>query len=64
MQGRRVHLGGLSQIWVDFKYERMPIFCYLYGMVNHDENDCLVGLRHTERLNSEDKSFGLWMRAT
>lgn len=63
-RGRKVHLGGLSQIWVDFKYEQMPIFSYLCGMVNHDENDCLVGLRRSERMNSEDKPFGSWMRAT
>ena len=42
----------------------MPIFCYLYSMVNHNENDCLVRLRRIERLNSEDKPFGSWMRVT
>ena len=42
----------------------MPIFCYLCSMVNHDENDCLVGLCHIERLNSKDKPFGPWMKAT
>ena len=47
-KGRKVRLGGLSQIWVDFKYERMPIFCYLCGMVTHAKNNCLVGLHHTE----------------
>lgn len=63
-RGRKVRLGGLSQFWVDFMYERMPIFCYLCGMVTHDENDCLVGLRRTERMNVEDKSYGPWLRAT
>lgn len=63
-RGRKVRLGGLSQFWVDFMYERMPIFCYLCGMVTHDENDCLVGLRRTERMNVEDKSYRPWLRAT
>ena len=63
-RGRKVRLGDSSQFWVDFKYERMPIFCYLCGMVTHDENDCLVGLRRTERMNAEDKPFGPWLRAT
>jgi len=63
-RGRKVRLGGLSQFWVDFKYERMPIFCYLCGMVTHDENNYLVGLRRTERMNAEDKSYGTWLRAT
>lgn len=54
-RGRKVCLGGL---WAEFKYERMPIFCYLCGMVTHVENDCLVGLRRTERLSTEEKPFG------
>nr|XP_023873652.1 uncharacterized protein LOC111986250 [Quercus suber] len=63
-RGRKVRLGGSSQFWVDFKYERMPIFCYLCNMVTHDKNDCLVGLRRTERMNAEDKSYSTWLRAT
>ena len=63
-KGRKVQLGDSSQFWVDFKYERMPIFSYLCGMVTHDENDCLVGLRRTEQMNAEDKPFGPWLRAT
>ena len=42
----------------------MPIFCYLCGMLTHDENDCLVGLRRTEQMNAEDKPYGPWLRAT
>lgn len=63
-RGRKVRLGGLSHIWVDFKYDRMPIFCYLCNMVTHDENDCLVGLRQVERMNVKDKPFNPWMKAT
>ena len=63
-RGRKVRLGESSQFWVDFKYERMPIFCYLCGLVTHDENDCLVGLRRTKRMNVVDKPYGPWLRAT
>ena len=27
-RGRMVRMGGLSPSWVDFRYERLPIFCY------------------------------------
>lgn len=40
-RGRLVRLEGPSPQWVDFKYERLPIFCYWCGMVNHDERDCI-----------------------
>ncbi|XP_023888114.2 uncharacterized protein LOC112000250 [Quercus suber] len=40
-RGRLVRLGGPSPQWVDFKYERLPIFCYWCGMVDHDECDCI-----------------------
>ena len=63
-RGWKVRLGDLSQLWVEFKYERMPILCYLCGMVTHDENDCLAGLRRTDQMKVEDKPCGTWLRAT
>ena len=40
-RGRLVRMGGPSPTWVDFRYERLPIFCYWCGMVDHDERDCI-----------------------
>lgn len=36
-KGRMVRLGGPSAVWVEFKYERLPIFFYWCGKVDHDE---------------------------
>ena len=40
-RGRKVRLGEYGLKWVDFKYERLPIFCYLCGRTDYDERDCL-----------------------
>ena len=29
-----------KQYWVDFKYERLPIFCHYCGILGHDLNHC------------------------
>ncbi|XP_075656424.1 uncharacterized protein LOC142626476 [Castanea sativa] len=42
-RGRLVRVGGSSKIWVTFRYERMPIFNYWGGQMNHDEKDCIEG---------------------
>ena len=47
-RGRIVRSGGSNSRWVEFKYEHLPVFCYLCGRLDHDE----------------DKQYGPWLRAT
>ena len=63
-RGRMVRIGGTPPRWVDFKYERLPIFCYWCGKVDHDERDCIQWIQSKETLRSEDKQFGAWLRAS
>lgn len=46
------------------KYERLPIFCYWCGMIDHDETDCMQWMHSKESLRAEEKQYGLWLRAT
>lgn len=57
-RGRMVRLSGPSLTWVDFKYERLPIFCYWCGMVDHDERDCMLWIHSSKTLKAEEKQYG------
>ena len=63
-RGRKIRLGRENLRWVDFKYERLPIFCYWCGMMDHDEKECLLWIRSKETLRLEEKQFGAWLRAS
>lgn len=62
-RGRLVRMGGPSPTWVDFRYERPPMFCYWCGMVDHNKKDCMQWMHNKESLRAEDKQYGLWLRA-
>ena len=35
IRGKRITIEGGKCRWVNFKYERLPNFCYLYGLLSH-----------------------------
>lgn len=48
-------------MWVNFKYEGVPTFCFICGMISHSEKFC-------ERifdtpLDKIEKPYGVWMKA-
>lgn len=61
---RRMKLrrAGGEWVWVDFKYERLPTFCFICGMLGHADRFCP---KLFEGVSMEsDKPYGGWMRAT
>ena len=54
-RGIKVDVGESSPQWVSFQYERMPIFCYWCGLLNHDEWDCKLWVRSKGTLKKEDQ---------
>lgn len=57
--GNIVNLEG-EKMWVTFRYERLPTFCFQCGWLGHDEKHCQCQL-HTPNLA---KQYGEWMRAS
>ncbi|XP_030464240.2 uncharacterized protein LOC115683772 [Syzygium oleosum] len=53
-----------EKIWLDFKYERLPRFCYSCGKIGHYTTNCPV-IPYDEAKNGDHCSskFGLWLKA-
>ncbi|KAL2895154.1 hypothetical protein RDABS01_011063 [Bienertia sinuspersici] len=60
MRGMKILVGG-AQKWVDFKYEKLPEFCYLCGLFGHSARDC--GL-YDEEIPESLHPYGSWLRAS
>ena len=52
--GRLVSFGSRESLWVNFKYERLPIFCYWCGKLNQDDKDCVLWINSKGSLRKED----------
>ena len=47
-----------ERTWVTFKYERLPIFCFVCGVMRHDNKHCLLKI---DKQNATP-SYGDWIR--
>ena len=48
-----------GRYWVDFRYERLPTFCYICGILGHDEKHCQAS--PMEELSG--RQYGEWLKA-
>ena len=62
-RGRLVSIGGDKEVWVSFKYERLPTICYWCGCFDHDDKDCKVWLNSEGILTPEQRQFSPSLRA-
>ena len=53
-----------NRFWVSFKYERLPIFCYHYGLLGHDLNHCVSYHAISKNGGEVLYQYGDWLRAT
>lgn len=47
--------------WVNFKYDRLPSFCFFCGIIGHSDKFCKKFFEFPDK--SVEKMFGPWLRA-
>ena len=62
-RGRAVSLDSGKELWVNFKYERLPNLCFWCGCLMHDDQDCHLWVESEGSLLAESKQFGPWLKA-
>ncbi|KAH7841895.1 hypothetical protein Vadar_013209 [Vaccinium darrowii] len=62
-RGGNVVLGEGLKCWVDYKYERLPLFCHYCGLIDHEIQECSVKSKDVMEGYVKENSYGPWMAA-
>ena len=57
-RGRKVVLEDDKEIWIYFKYEKLPNFCYWCGMVSHVDKECEIWLANKGKSLTAKQEYG------
>lgn len=57
----KLRKSGNEWFWITFKYENVPTFCFICGILGHSEKYCSQLFEKAE--NEITKPYGTWMRA-
>jgi hypothetical protein len=61
-RGRALNLADKT-LWVEFKYEKLPLFCFRCGRVVHGSKGCPTPSKTRLNAVEEPKAWGSWLRA-
>ena len=62
--GRLISLSDGKEVWVSFKYERLPNICYWCGRLTHDDRDCDLWIESEGTIQTDQRAFGPHLRAS
>lgn len=62
--GRVLSIEGSEDVWISFKYERLPNICYWCGCLNHFDRDCDLWIESDGSLDRSAQEYGAWIRAS
>lgn len=51
------------EVWVEFKYENLAMFCYYCGRVGHSESSCSERSLAAQQSTVMERQYGDWLRA-
>jgi hypothetical protein len=60
-RGRFLHIRD-KEVWIDFKYEKIPRFCFKCGTVRHGGRGCIAPEGRKALRNGGEAQFGPWLR--
>ncbi|WOG86768.1 hypothetical protein DCAR_0205986 [Daucus carota subsp. sativus] len=52
---------GGSSSWINYKYERLSMFCFVCGRLGHSDRDCEIVYANPEKM--VEWAYGVWLRA-
>lgn len=62
LRGTKIKCNGV-EVWVDFKYENLGIFCFYCGRVGQAERTCLERTGDAKNGKLLEGQFGVWLRS-